>query len=55
MEQPEDRVIHCYACARYIKLSDETQEGDVVSCPFCFTRNQVKIMSVFVGLPVEEA
>jgi len=55
METPEDRVIHCCACSRYITLSDEIQEGDIVTCPFCHTKNQVRIMSVFVGQPVEEA
>lgn len=55
METPEDRVIHCCACSRYVKLADETQEGDIVTCPFCNTKNLVRTMTVFIGQPVEEA
>ena len=55
MDTPEDRVIHCCACNRYVMLSDETQEGDIVACPFCHTKNLVKTMTVFIGQPVEEA
>jgi hypothetical protein len=55
MQEPEDRVIHCCACNRYVMLGDDVQEGDVVTCPFCHTRNQVRTMTVFIGQPVEEA
>ena len=55
MEMPEDQVIHCHACSKYVKLAEGVQEGDVVDCPFCHSKNQVRIMAVYVGRPVEEA
>ena len=55
MEKPQDQVIHCHACDKYIKLSDSVLEGDVVACPFCYSKNRVQILAVYVGQPVEEA
>lgn len=55
MQTPEERVIHCCACSRYVKLGDAVQEGDIVTCPFCDTKNLVKTLTVFIGQPVEEA
>jgi len=55
MGTPEERIIHCCACSRYIQLAEEAQEGDIVTCPFCHSKNKLALMTVFVGEPVEEA
>ncbi|GEM_PF-3153086 len=55
MSEPHERVIHCCGCSHYIIMPDEAQEGDVISCPFCHTKNRIRLMTVYVGDPVEEA
>lgn len=55
MSTPHERIIHCHACSRYVIMPEEAQEGDVITCPFCETKNRIGLMTVYVGEPVEEA
>lgn len=55
MDKPQERIIHCHACSRYVHMVDENNEGDVISCPFCGTKNRIATMTVYIGEPVEEA
>jgi hypothetical protein len=55
MSDPEKREVHCCACSRLVMLPDGTGEGSLVTCPFCFTKMQVRTMTVYVGEPVEQA
>ena len=55
MSTPHERIIHCCGCNHYVIMPDEAQEGDVISCPFCQTKNRLRLLTVYVGDPVEEA
>jgi len=54
MDQPQERIIHCHACSRYIQLAEGDNVGDTVACPFCETKNVIATMTVYIGKPVEE-
>ena len=54
METPQERILHCHACSRYIQLEDGKNEGDIVVCPFCKTENVIATMTVFIGKPRDE-
>lgn len=53
-ETPE-RVVHCCACHLLVTLPSTLNLGDVLTCPFCQTRQVLREMTVYVAEPVVEA
>jgi LSD1 subclass zinc finger protein len=51
----EKREVHCCACSRLVMLPDGATEGNVIECPFCHTKMQIRTMTVYVAQAVEQA
>jgi hypothetical protein len=52
-EKQRTPSVYCAACSRLVVIAADAKPGDVVTCPFCGTKNRLRELTVLTAEKVD--